>query len=343
MITVHKIAETIDGRLIGDPDSVINGVCDLKQGKKGYISFIRAPKYHQYFMNSNASAVIVNESFAMEAGNKIIIHVKNPVLAFAKVLEMFDTRPAITPSIHKTATISTKAKIGSQCFIGPNVVIEDEVILGNGSNICAGSYIGANSVIGKKVTIHPNVTVYHNCKIGDNVTIDSGTVIGGDGFGWITENKNHYKIPQIGKVIINENVWIGSNCNIDRGTFMDTIIGNNCKFDSHIHIAHNVVIGDGCLFAAQVGIAGTTKIGNYVTLAGQVGVVDHITIGDNSIVASKSAVMQSIDSGSFYSGIPARPHNERKRQDVVIRNLPDIAKRLRLFERKFEDWLKKRD
>ena len=343
MITVRKIAEAVDGHLFGDPDSVIYGVCELKQGKKGFISFIRAPQYHQYFVNSEATAVIVNESFTMETGSKTIIRVKNPVLAFAKVLEMFDTKPVIVPLFHKTATISTNANIAAQCFIGPNAVIEDGVTIGKGTNICAGSFIGANTLIGVNVTIHPNVTVYHNCSIGDNVTIDSGTVIGADGFGWITENKKHYKIPQIGKVIIKENVWIGSNCNIDRGTFMDTIIGNNCKFDGHIHIAHNVVIGDGCLFAAQVGIAGTTKIGNYVTLAGQVGVVDHITIGDNSVIASKSAVMQSVNPGSFYSGIPARPHNERKRQDVVIRNLPDIAKRLRLFERKFEDWLKERD
>ncbi len=336
MFTVRQIAEKIGGIIQGDPDLRISGVCSIDDGKAGFISFIRSTKFDRYFNESASSAVIVHRKFDLDLKGKTTIKVENPDIALILVLELFGTKPNPAHGIHPTAVIGENVSLGKSCTILPNAVIGKNVSIGADTCIGANVVIGEGSIIGARCTLHPNVTIYHSCVIGEDVTIDAGSVIGADGFGWVTVKDIHYKIPQIGKVIIKNNVWIGANCTVDRGTFHDTIINENTKLDNGIQIAHNVEIGRGCLFAGQVGIAGSTKIGDFVTLAGQVGVVDHIRIGDRSVVASKSAVMQSVPPGSFISGIPARPHYEKKRQDVVIRKLPEIARRLRALEDRFD-------
>jgi UDP-3-O-[3-hydroxymyristoyl] glucosamine N-acyltransferase len=279
----------------------------------------------------------VGSNVELDKNTKTIIIVDNPSLGFAQTLEMFDKRKPTFEGIHKSAVIGTNVKLGKNLTILPNAVIEDNVELGDNSFIGAGVYIGNGSTIGYNSKINSNVTIYDFTIIGNHVTIDSGTVIGADGFGWVTDKGKHHKIPQIGRVVLGDYVWIGANCCIDRGTFKDTKIGKYSKLDNQIHIAHNVQIGESCLFAAMVGIAGSTIIGNYVTLAGQVGVVGHITIGDRVIVASKSAVMQSVQSGKFISGIPAQDHRLWLKQEIASKKIPDMMKRLREIENKLDN------
>jgi len=331
LITVSQIAESLKGEIVGDPDLVVNGVCELENGVDGKISFLSGPSYFRYFNTSRVSVVIVNSDFDLPANGKTLIKVGNPVYGFARVLEMFSERPEYPSGVDKKASIG-KASLGDHVTIAPLAVVADGVIAGDGCYIGSGSYVGSKCILGKNVTIHANVTLYDGVIVGNNVTIDAGTVIGADGFGWVTVEGKHRKIPQIGTVRIGNDVWIGANCTIDRGTFKDTIIGDGTKLDNLIQIGHNASIGKHCLFAAQLGVAGSTTIGDYVTIAGQVGIVDHITIGDRCVIASKTAVFNSLKPGSFVSGIPARDHKSRLRQDVIINRLPELMKRIRTLE-----------
>lgn len=332
MISIDKIAHLINGEIEGNPELTITGACNLKQGKENCISFLGNPKYTQYLEGTQASVIIVEKDLNLPINGKTLIRVDNPNLAFAKVLEELMLKPSVKTGIHKTASIDKTANINSNTAIGANVVIEKNVKVEKDSIISAGTFLGENSVIGKNCEIQPNVTIYPQCEIGDNVHIDSGTVIGADGFGWTTDEKNHHKIPQIGKVVIENDVWIGANCCIDRATFDKTVIGSGTKMDNLIQIAHNVIIGKNCLIAGAVAIAGSTKIGNWVTIAGQVGIIDHMTIGDRTIIASKSAVYKSVPEGSFISGIPARKHSDRLKQDIALTQLPELQKRVRKIE-----------
>ena len=265
--------------------------------------------------------------------DKTLIRVENPALSFIDVIHMFYPKKQISHGIHPQATIAENVRLGNNVDIGPNTIIEKGVKIGNSSRIGAGSFIGDNANIGENTNISPNVTIYHNTNIGNNCIVDSGTVIGADGFGLVTEKNTHHKMPHIGTVQIKDNVWIGANCCIDRGTFDDTIINEGTKLDNIIQIAHNVQIGKNCRISGQTAIAGSSILEDNITIGGQVGIIDHLTIGKDSIIAAKSAVFESIKSGSFVSGIPAKNHKNRLRQEVVINQLPEILNRLRKLEK----------
>tara|TARA_S200000501_G_scaffold341030_1_gene350064 strand:- start:9335 stop:10303 length:969 start_codon:yes stop_codon:yes gene_type:complete len=314
LFIVSKIANQINGIVEGNPNLKIHGVCDIKNGQEGKITFLGNSKYMEFFNSTKSSAIIVDSELNFNNSNKTVIRVKNPHLGFAKTLELFQNQNITQNKIHQTAIYNDSVKIGKNVAIGANVIIGD------------------NTIIGDHCKINANVVIYHQSKIGRAVTIDSGTVIGADGFGWVTDSGKHHKIPQIGNVIIQDDVWIGANCTIDRGTFNPTVIGNSCKLDNQIHIAHNVILGENCLIAGQTGIAGSTIIGNNVTIAGQCGIADNIEIGDNSIIAAKSAVLQSIPNDSFVSGNPARQHKSRIKQEIIIQKLPEMLKRIRNLE-----------
>ena len=333
MLTAGDIAAAIKGELEGDAKTPLKGVCDLDESLPNHISFLANPRYFSFFKHTKAAAVIVNRDFIPDQHGPVLIRVDDPFIGFITALKLFDKRPRLRTGIHASAVIGQNVKLGHKVAIGPCAVLHDGVSVGDHTVIGSGAVIGSNSSLGDRVVLHPNVSVYDGVQIGNRVTIDSGTVIGADGFGWVTRAGKHLKIPQTGGVVIEDDVWIGVNCCVDRGTFADTRIGAGSKLDNLIQVAHNVTIGKGCLFAGQVGIAGSTRIGDYVTLAGQVGVADHISIGDRCIVASKSAVLKSLPAGSFVSGIPTRNHSDRKRQDIVIQQLPELLKRLRKLER----------
>ena len=332
MFALKDIAILVDGIIVGDPDFVVKGACSIDKGKKDCITYLDNPKYVKYLKNTLASVVIISKDYDSDSSNKNFIKVDNPKIAFAKVLENLKRKNNYSFTVSESAYIDKTAKIETNVHIEPNVVIEKNVEIKQNTIIKSGSVISEFSKIGSDTFIAPNVTVYSDSIIGNNVHIDAGSVIGADGFGWATLKNNQIKIPQIGNVIIEDDVWIGSNCCIDRATFDSTVIGFGTKMDNLIQIAHNVIIGQNCLIAGAVAIAGSTKIGNNVTIAGQVGIIDRIEIGDNVVIASKSAIFKSVKSGSFVSGIPARKHNDRIRQDVLISKLPEIYKKIRNIE-----------
>ena len=333
MFTISQIAETVNGIINGNPDLSILGVCDLKNSSADHLSYIGSDKYKEFFHQSKASAMLVSKDFSIDRNEKTLIHVENPAISFIEVVHLFHPQEPPSEQIHSSAIISPTAKIGKNVHIAAHVVLEENVCIGDGVRICAGAFIGENTTINNGTVIHPNVSIYHDVIIGKQCIIDSGSVIGADGFGLVKDKNRYHKIPHIGRVILKDSVWIGPNCCIDRGTLSDTVIGEGSKLDNLIHIAHNVQIGKNCAIAGQVGIAGSSILEDNVSLAGQVGIIGHLVIGEGSIVAAKSAVFQSLEPGSFVSGVPARNHKDRLRQDVIINQLPDILNRIRKLEK----------
>tara|TARA_Y100001968_G_scaffold35859_1_gene27476 strand:- start:39 stop:1070 length:1032 start_codon:yes stop_codon:yes gene_type:complete len=332
LISVSEIAELVDGKIIGNSDFIIKGACNLKGGKEDFVSFLDNPRYTKYLDRTNASVIIIDKDYDVFEKNKIFIQVKNPKIAFAKVLSKFKKKYPRFSGICKSSKIDKSVLLGNDVYIGENVVIKENVEISNNTIIESGTIILENCKIGSNTYLAPNITIYSDTIIGKNVHIDSGCVIGADGFGWSTLNNRQVKIPQIGNVIIKNNVWVGANCCIDRSTFDSTIIGEGTKLDNLIQIGHNVIIGSDCLISGGSAIGGSTVIGNNVTIAGQVGIIDHLKIGDNSIIAAKSGVFKSFDRGSFISGTPARNHNDRIRQEVLVTKLPELQKKIKKIE-----------
>ena len=331
MPSLDQLAELVGGEPIGQSDLIISGVSELQNGKQGTISFLANPKYKKYLDSTKASAVIVSDPSLLNRQNGIVV--QNPQLAFSKILNVFCPRYTMQKGIHPTAVIDSSVHLGDAVSVGAKAVIEAKVTIGEGTRVGANSVIGCNAVIGKECIVHPRVTIYHDCTIGDRVVIFSGTVIGSDGFGFVTEENTHYKIPQIGKVIIGSDVEIGANCTIDRATIGETIIGDMTKLDNLIHIAHNVKIGVGCLLAAGVGISGSVTIEDYCILAGQSGVVPHVSIGTKSIIAVQSGVTKSLKGGEIYSGMPARKIREQNKKDAVLSSIPMLKSRIEKLEK----------
>jgi UDP-3-O-[3-hydroxymyristoyl] glucosamine N-acyltransferase len=336
---LKEIASYLNCEVVGDADVEINKVSEIQNASKGDITFIANPKYEKFFETTNASAVIVAKNFQKRRDDLSLLLVDDPYYAFVKVLKILNPPlELLPPGIHQTAVISKTAVLGENVRVGANVVIGERVKIGDNSVIMHGVVIGDDVEIGSDVLIYPNVTVYHKCKIGNRVIIHSGTVIGSDGFGFAPRPDGTYeKIPQVGIVVIEDDVEIGSNCSIDRATLGETIIKRGAKLDNLIQIAHNVVIGENTVIAAQTGIAGSTKIGKNCVLAGQVGIVGHIEIADRTTIAAQSGVSKSItEPGKVYFGYPAREHSIALRIEGAIRQLPDLIKEFRDLKGKIE-------
>ena len=330
MYTIEEISKIINGNIVGDRKIIIKGVCDVEIGKHGYITYLKNEKYKKYLLNNQASVVVVDNNFDNSNLDKTIIKVKNPSLSFIKLLSFFKSKKINKKTgIDKNSHISNDAIVGNNVYIGSHVIIEKNACIADDVNIFPGSYIGENTIIGKETVIHPNVTIYDNVTIGKRCKINAGTVVGSDGFGIVTQKGKNFDIPHIGSVLIEDDVSIGSNCSIDRGTFNNTVIGKNTKLDNLIQIGHNVNIGKGCMLSAQVGIAGSSIIGNNVVIAGQSGIIDHISIGDNSVIAVKSCVYKTIPKNSFVSGIPAKEHKIRLKEEAIIKKLPTLYKEIK--------------
>ncbi|MEN3038161.1 MAG: UDP-3-O-(3-hydroxymyristoyl)glucosamine N-acyltransferase [Candidatus Kryptonium sp.] len=336
---LSEIANILNCTILGDPDVEINKVSEIHSAKKGDITFIANPKYEKFFDTTNASAVIVGRNFTKRRDDVALLIVDDPYFAFVKVLKILN--PAVDllpPGIHPTAVVAESAILGENVRIGANAVIGERVKIGNNSVIMSCVVIGNDVEIGDDVLIYPNVTIYHKCKIGNRVIIHSGTVIGSDGFGFVPRPDGTYeKIPQIGIVVIEDDVEIGSNCSIDRATLGETVIKRGAKLDNLIQIAHNVVVGENTVIAAQTGIAGSTKIGKNCVLAGQVGIVGHIEIADRTTIAAQSGVSKSItEPGKVYFGYPAREHSLALRIEGAIRQLPELIKEFRELKARVE-------
>jgi len=324
-MTVKEIADFLEGEVLGDDKVVIRGISGIKEAKEGEITFLSNPRYNNLISQTRASAIIASEKIG--ATQKPVILVDNASLAFAKILNKFYPKELVRPKgVHPAAIVARSVKLGRDVGIGAYVVIEENVVIGDNTIIYPGCYIGHNTQIGSDTLIYANVSIRESVTIGNRVVIQSGSVIGSDGFGFITQEGRHQRIPQIGTVVVEDEVEIGANVTVDRARFDKTVIGKGTKIDNLVQIAHNAIIGQNCIIVAQVGISGSTTIGNNVTLAGQAGLAGHITVGDNATVAAQGGVTKSVPPNTLVSGYPAKPHSIAKRINACIQNLPRLYK-----------------
>ena len=330
--TAAEIAVQTQGEVSGDGSVLLTGFAPADRAQPGDITFAENAEYLALAEKSAATAIIVDQS--VKTSRKVLIRVANSRIAFAKTLALFFPEPVFAPGIHPTAVIARSAQIDPTAHIGPHCVVGEKVSVGARSVLQGGNHVGANSSIGGDTNLFPNVTIYPGTEIGSRVRIHAGTVIGSDGFGYVPDKGIHRKVPQIGQVIIGDEVEIGANVTVDRGALGATIIGRGTKIDNLVQIGHNVELGEHCIIVSQTGIAGSTKLGHDVVLGGQVGVAGHLKIGNRVSVAAKSGVMHDIPDGEKWFGLPAQPDRQTKRQMIAMQQLPELIRRMNKLEKK---------
>lgn len=337
--TAQQIAEFIEGEIVGDGKVKLNKVSKIEEGEEGALSFLANPKYTKHIYTSKASAVIVNQDFCPEKEvQPVLIKVKDAYTAFASLLEMVHQFNYDEEGIDETAKIDDSCKLGEELYIGHNVYIGKNCVIGNNVRIYPGCFIGKNVSIGNDTTLWPGVKIYNDCKIGENCIFHGGVIIGSDGFGFAPDSENYKKIPQIGNVIIEDRVEIGSNTTIDRATMGSTYIRKGVKLDNLIQVAHNVDIGENTVIAAQTGISGSTKIGKNCMIGGQVGIVGHIEIADEVKIAAQSGVGKSIKKkGAIVQGSPSYDIKDYQKSYVLYKKLPDLYKKISTLEQELKE------
>lgn len=342
MRRLKDLAELVGGTVIGDHDIMITGVGSAGDAMAGTITFAETEELHKKAEDSAAAAVLVPHTVMVS--QKSLIQVDNPRLAYAQIAHEFMPHPLITGQVHPTSILDFTAEIAEEVSIHAHAVIDGGAVIGPRTVIGPGVYVGQGAVIGSDCEIHANVVIEYGTQIGNRVMIHGGTVIGSDGFGFVTTKEGHYKLPQLGRVVIEDDVEIGANVTIDRGAIGDTRIGKGTKIDNLVHLAHNVEVGPESLLVGQCGIAGSTKIGKRVTLAGQSGVYGHLTIGDNVTLAARGVITNDTDDGAFLSGHPAIEHKQDFKIKAATRRLPgllkeirEMAKRLTAMEQKLKN------
>ena len=320
-ITSGDLVKKLGGELIGDSNILINSVASLESAHKNSISFFNNPRYSDLLRTTKAAVVIVNrESLSFRSGVSIVID--NPYLYFAKVSQLLNPSKSLKKEVHKSAIIHPSCKLGLDIYIGPNVVIDENVSIDDDVVIHAGSMIEADSVIGKASVIHPHVVIKANTVIGKNCTLYAGCVIGSDGFGYAKDDNKWIAIPQTGRVILGDNVDIGSNSTIDRGTLDDTIISSGVKIDNLVQIGHNCMIGENTIIAGCVGIAGSAKIGKNCAIGGAAMILGHLSITDNVTISPGSMITRSIKtSGTYTALMPFQEHEAWLKTAAKIRRL----------------------
>lgn len=336
-IKLGQLAEFLGATLRGDPEKEITGLATLQEAGPAQLSFLANPQYRKYLADSQAAAVLLKAADAEGfVGDALVV--ADPYLSYARISHLFDPKPKAPAGIHPAAVVAADAVVDPAASIGAFAVIESAARIGAGVTVGAHCFIGARCEIGEGGWLAPRVTLYHDVRIGKRVVIQSGAVLGGEGFGFANEKGIWQKIAQIGGVSIGDDVEIGVNTAIDRGALADTVIGNGVKLDNQIQIAHNVQVGDHTAMAACVGISGSTKIGKHCMLAGGVGLVGHIDICDNVFLTGMTMVTHSItEPGSYSSGTAMQPAAEWRKSAARIRQLDDIARRLRQLEKRVGD------
>jgi UDP-3-O-[3-hydroxymyristoyl] glucosamine N-acyltransferase len=332
--TAAEIAKLLGAEVVGDAATPLKGFAPADRAHPGDLTFAENESYFLRAEQSSASAIIIDGPF--NSSRKVLIRVANARIAFAKVLPLFFPEPVFPAGVHSTAIVPPSAQVDASAHVGPYSVLGENTRIGPRSILQGGNQLGANCVLGEDVNIFPNVTIYARTEIGSRVRIHSGTVIGADGFGYVLDGGTHRKVPQIGNVIIRDDVEIGANVTIDRGALGPTIIGKGTKIDNLVQIAHNVTLGEHCLIVSQAGIAGSTKLGSYVILGGQVGVAGHLKIGDRVSIAAQSGVMSNIPDGEKWLFTPAQPDRVAKRQIIALQQLPELLRRVAELEKKAE-------
>ena len=332
-ITLGQLAQQLNAELHGDASVVIGRIANLETAQAGEISFLSDSKYQQYLTTTQASAVLIKAADLAACKTNALV-VKDPYIGFARVAQLLDTTPAPAVNIHPTAVIADDVVMGQGVAVGANAVIESGVVLGDGAVIGAGCFIGQNSKLGARSKLWANVTIYHNVRIGDDCLVQSGTVIGADGFGYANERGEWIKIPQLGGVVIGNRVEIGANTCIDRGAIDDTRIADNVIIDNLCQIAHNVEIGYGTALAGATTFAGSTKIGKYCIIGGASVFNGHIEVCDQVTITGMAMVMRSIsEPGIYSSGIPAQTNKEWRKTAARTLHIDDMYKRLSNIEK----------
>lgn len=336
--TLSELADHVGGRVIGDPNVEIAKVAAIDEAGPGEITFLAHPRYRAHLARSKASAVIVGPGDVGEEASTAargFLEVAHPYVAFAKILQLFSPPCRYDGQVSPLASIDSTAVLDEGVTVFPYVYVGQRVRVKNGSVLYPGVFLGDGAEVGMSCVLHPQVTVREGCCLGNRVVLHAGVVIGSDGFGYAGEGRERIKIPQVGIVVVEDDVEIGANTTVDRATLGRTVIGRGSKIDNLVQIAHNVVIGEDSIIAAQAGIAGSTRIGNEVTLAGQVGVVNHIEIGDKAKIGPQSGVPRSVPAGALLSGgIGAAPHQEWLKVMTLLPHLPKLWATVRRLEKK---------
>lgn len=334
-----QIATLLGGIVEGNEQATVSNLSKIEEGKTGTLSFLANPKYTNYIYDTDASIVIVNKSLSLDRPIKptcTLIRVEDSYASFAKLLEMYNQVKGVKTGVEQPSFISTSAKLGDNAYVGAFAYVGNNVKIGNNVKLYPHVYIGDGCTIGDNTTLFSGVKVYHDCHIGKNVVVHSNTVIGSDGFGFAPQDgKEFAKVPQIGNVVIEDNIEIGSNCSIDRATLGSTTLRKGVKLDNLVQIAHNVEVGENTVIAGLSGVAGSTKVGKNCMIAAQVGIVGHIKIADGVKIAGQSGVGASIEKeNEIVQGSPSFSLGEYRRSYVLFRNLPKLNDRLNALEKK---------
>ncbi len=330
--TAYQIKTLLDGTIEGDPDVVVNQLAKIEEAQTGSLSFLANPRYEHYLYTTNASIVVVNEDYTLTQPVKAtLIRVKDAYSSFSILLEKYNSIKLDKKGIEEPSFVHSEAKIGQNVYIGAFAYIGSNAIIGDNCKIYPHVYLGDNVKIGDNCTLFSGVKIYSDCTLGNRVIIHSNTVIGSDGFGFAAQpDGSFHKVSQIGNVIIEDDVEIGSNTSVDRATMGSTIIHKGVKMDNLIQLAHNVEIGANTVIASQTGISGSSKIGKNSIIGGQVGIVGHISIAKHSHIQAKSGINRSIEEeGKKWAGAPATQYNNHMRAQVVFQRLPELEKEIR--------------
>lgn len=337
-LKLSEITELVGGKLFGNPDEVINSVSRIQEAVKGDLTFLYLQNFEKHFPSTKASAIIVKQDFNKTREDISYIEVKEPEVAFNVVLKKYFTRELELGGVDKSAFIHSTSKLGNNVAIGKNVVIGANCLIGNNVKIFHNTVILDDVEIGDNTIIYQNVSVREECKIGKNVIIHAGAVIGSDGFGYRKDEKGVYnKVPQIGNVIIEDDVEIGANTTIDRAALGSTVIKKGAKIDNLVQIAHNVSVGSNTVMSAQSGVSGSVKIGNNVIVAGQVGIAGHLEITDNVVLMAQSGVPKTISKPGLYFGYPAKEVSVARRLEGHLRNFPEYVERIKKLEEEIKE------
>jgi UDP-3-O-[3-hydroxymyristoyl] glucosamine N-acyltransferase len=343
--TASQIALLVNGKIEGDANASVSSFGKIEEAKTGQLAFLANPKYEDHLYSTQASIIIVNESLQLKENiGSTLIRVPDAYSAFATLLSKYqEMMTQQMNGIQQPSYIAKTASYGENVFVGAFTYVGENVRIGTNTKIFPGVFIGDNVTIGNSTIIHPGVKIYKDCLVGDRVTIHAGTVIGSDGFGFAPQADGTFKkVPQIGNVIIENEVEIGANTTIDRATIGSTIIKAGAKLDNLIQVAHNVEIGNSTVIAAQAGISGSTKIGKGAMIGGQAGVVGHLQIGDGAKINAQSGVSKSIEAGKAVTGSPAHDYTAALRSQAISRNLPQLEKRVKELEALVKELIKEK-
>jgi UDP-3-O-[3-hydroxymyristoyl] glucosamine N-acyltransferase len=336
--TAQQIADFLNGSVEGDPTAKVNNFSKIEEGSSGSLTFLANPKYEHFIYKTKASIVLVNEDFMPTSEIKAtLIRVPNAYASLAILMNMVEQSKTRKSGIDSSAFIAQDAVIGEDCYVGTLACIGEKTEIGKGCMIYPHAYIGDRVKIGENTTIYPHATLYDGCVVGKNCIIHAGAVIGADGFGFAPENGVYKKIPQLGNVILEDEVEIGANTTIDRAVMGSTLIHKGVKLDNLIQVAHNVEIGENTVMASQVGIAGSTKVGSNCMLGGQVGLGGHITIGDNTQIGAQSGIISHVGENAKIMGYLAIPIKDFMRSNILFKKLPEIYQSLNQLKKEVEE------